>query len=87
MDKYENLKEYGFNNEHIFDDLNPGSLILITDCINSERKEIDSYVMRINSMDFRDNSSGITIMSPDKDELGLSWSELNTFKFKIIKEV
>lgn len=89
MNKYKSLKEYGFGSQEIFEKLNPGSVVLITDYKsgNHSTKEIGSYVIRINSEDNELSCIGITILSDHKDELGLSWRNINNFKFKIIKEV
>lgn len=89
MNKYEHLKEYDFQSQEIFEKLNPGSIVLITDYKsgNHSTKEIGSYVIRINSEDNELSCIGITILSDHKDELGLSWRNIVNFKFKIIKEV
>ena len=89
MKKYKHLKEYGFGSQEILEKLNPGSIVLITDCNNehNDNKEIGSYVIRVNSEDIDLDCIGITILSDHKDELGLSWQNISSFKFKIIKEV
>ena len=89
MNKYKHLKEYGFGSQEIFEKLNPGSIVLITDCDNehNDKKEIGSYVIRVNSRDIDSNCLGTTILSDHKDELGLFWQNISSFKFKIIKEV
>lgn len=89
MNKYEHLKEYDFASQEIFEKLNPGSIVLITDhnSGNHSTKEIGSYVIRVNSEDADSDCLGITILSDHKDELGLSWRNIINFKFKIIKEV
>ena len=86
MNKYKHLKEYGFGSQEIFEKLNPGSIVLITDCDseNNGKKETGSYVIRINSEDNGLIYIGITILSDHKDELGLSWNNISNFKFKII---